>query len=389
MAKKSLAKKILPRLLIVALIVGGAGVYYYKTTQDTDEILYYGEAEAVSYDIYSKAAGIIDEMTVEEGDWVEVEQAVGHIESEAVAYQVEKASVAMDIAKTNERKSTSAARDEERAIQENSIEQLKQQKSMTESSLASARKLYEQSELATASLLAVYELQQRNYEDMTVLVEEGIEPSASLDTLETAVVTSEIAYTTSQLDTSKVANEIQGLKAQITAYEYQISSAQEALTLMDSGYSEEDRTLTELNTSLAEVDGAIAEVALENLSINAYQDGIVESINYEVGDYVGLGSPVLTLYDPTELTLDLYVSESDLLKLEVGKALEFAVVASPDIIINGVVKKIASESMFTPVNIVTASDRERLVFPVTVIIKDAGAIKPGMLLVTDLTGVEE
>lgn len=129
----------------------------------------------------------------------------------------------------------------------------------------------------------------------------------------------------------------------------------------------------------------LLEIQLADYHVVTYYAGVIESVNYEEGEFVNRGSIIGTAYDPNELHMTLYINEQDLSLISVGQLLPLSLTAT-DATYIGEVQSISHEAMYTPMNIVTEQDYQRLVFMVDVKIINSETIRPGMLLSVDLEG---
>ena len=97
------------------------------------------------------------------------------------------------------------------------------------------------------------------------------------------------------------------------------------------------------------------------------------------GEFVGPGTPILTVADPTDLKLTLYVLEGDLGRVRVGQVVSIRSDAFPERAFAGTVTSIANRAEFTPRNVQTQRDRQNLVFAVTVRVPNLdAALKAGL-----------
>jgi len=96
------------------------------------------------------------------------------------------------------------------------------------------------------------------------------------------------------------------------------------------------------------------------------------------GDFVQIGTPLLslTLKKPMELTI--YVPQNQLLDFTVGDKVTVAAVSVSDDEFEGKVVQIAEESIYSPQNLETTEDKAKKVFPVKIEIEDDGTLKSGM-----------
>jgi multidrug resistance efflux pump len=123
----------------------------------------------------------------------------------------------------------------------------------------------------------------------------------------------------------------------------------------------------------------LTQAQMARLELTAPLTGIVQKTVAHRGEYVGPGAPILTVADPSDLKLTLYVLEGDLGRVAVGQPVSVRVDAFPDRVFTGRVKSIADHAEFTPRNVQTQRDRQNLVFAVTVRVPNPdGALKAGL-----------
>jgi HlyD family secretion protein len=128
--------------------------------------------------------------------------------------------------------------------------------------------------------------------------------------------------------------------------------------------------------------GALAQIdaQLENAVIRAPFGGVVSVRHREPGETVGAGLPVLTLQNPGERWVRIYVREDQVGRVALNQTAEITADAYPDSSYAGRVSFIASEAEFTPRNVQTAEERVKLVYAVKVTITGdpRGELKPGV-----------
>ena len=122
-----------------------------------------------------------------------------------------------------------------------------------------------------------------------------------------------------------------------------------------------------------------ALTALANGVITAPFAGRVTVRHREPGETVSPGAPVLTLLDPTDRWVRIYVAEDRIGRVTVGQSAEVSSDSWPDKVYEGHVVYIGSEAEFTPRNVQTSEERTRLVYPVKVQITGDPSfdLKPG------------
>ena len=135
-------------------------------------------------------------------------------------------------------------------------------------------------------------------------------------------------------------------------------------------------------SQLAQARAALG-LARENLSetrLLAPFDGYVISHNFEAGDLIVPGAPVLTVGDLEHPYVYVYVSETQLPRIKPGLHADVTVDGFPNRRFDGVVTEIGNTAEFTPENVQTKDQRiDYLVFRVKVEIADKTRIlKPGL-----------
>lgn len=156
--------------------------------------------------------------------------------------------------------------------------------------------------------------------------------------------------------------------------------ARERLDLIREGAREETLRAARARRAQAEARLASAEASRSNAVIVAPFEGIVTVRHREPGETVPAGAPVLTLLDPSDRWIRVYVREDRLGAVRMGARASIVSDTYPDRVIEGEVVFIGSEAEFTPRNVQTAEERIRLVYPVKVRITGDPefVLKPGL-----------
>jgi len=142
--------------------------------------------------------------------------------------------------------------------------------------------------------------------------------------------------------------------------------AEEALALVREGPRQEAIAAQTAMVGQARANLARTEATLEYASIQAPFPGIVTVRHREPGEAVGPGAPVVTLLDPEDRWVRIYVREDEIGRVDIGMEADIVSDTYPDEIYGGEVIFIGSEAEFTPRNVQTAEERIKLVYPVKV-----------------------
>lgn len=112
----------------------------------------------------------------------------------------------------------------------------------------------------------------------------------------------------------------------------------------------------------------------------ARHDGVVQLTPFEVGEIVPAGRSVVTIQNPQDLWVRIYIPEAEIASVTIGQEMEFAVDAHPGKRFTATVSHISSETEFTPRNVQSQAERLNLVFGVKLQIDPTSAesLRAGM-----------
>jgi HlyD family secretion protein len=116
----------------------------------------------------------------------------------------------------------------------------------------------------------------------------------------------------------------------------------------------------------AEAGLAQAEAALDDAVVRAPFGGVVTIRHRDPGETVSPGAPVVTVMDPADRWVLIYVREDAIGRVSVGQAASIGSDTWPDRDYEGRVTFIASEAEFTPATVQTDEERVKLVYQVKV-----------------------
>ena len=153
----------------------------------------------------------------------------------------------------------------------------------------------------------------------------------------------------------------------------------------------EQRTLVQTGPRAGEIEAQRAQVGearaaveavdalLHNTTIVAPLNGVVTVRHREVNETVAPGQPVLTLMNPRDRWVRVYVPENRLAAVHHGAAATIKSDTFPDRTYRGRVVYVAEEAEFTPKNVQTQEERVKLVYAVKVSIEgdERMELKPG------------
>lgn len=175
----------------------------------------------------------------------------------------------------------------------------------------------------------------------------------------------------------------QALDRAETAYEVAeatLVQAREQLAVLRTGPRPERVAAQRAAVNSAAAAVREVEARLENAIVTSPFAGRVTLRHREAGETVQPGQPVLTLMDPGDRWVQIYIPEDRIGTVSIGQAAVISSDSYPDREHGGEVTFIAGEAEFTPRNVQTREERVKLVYAVRVrIIGDPELVlKPGV-----------
>lgn len=127
----------------------------------------------------------------------------------------------------------------------------------------------------------------------------------------------------------------------------------------------------------AEAAVSLAEVQRGWATVTSPRAGTVVAVTTNAGQNAAPGKTLLTITDPADAFIRVFVPETRLGEVKIGQA---ARVSGGGQTFDGTVSFVASEAEFTPNNVETAEQRDKLVYEVRVTLTGGtnGVLKPGM-----------
>jgi HlyD family secretion protein len=151
--------------------------------------------------------------------------------------------------------------------------------------------------------------------------------------------------------------------------------------------------LTAAEAHLAEADAAVQaalahteriQVDLKESVLTAPRSGRVQFRLHEPGEVLPSGGKVLTLIDPTDVYMTVFLPAETTGQIALGAEARITLDAAPSLVIPAKVSFVADKAQFTPKEVETRSEREKLMFRIKIqidpeLIKGHEAVvKPGL-----------
>mgnify|MGYP003357386126 CR=1 FL=1 len=244
-----------------------------------------------------------------------------------------------------------------------------------------------------------------------VLVDEGSEVKAGDVLAELSSATSSSRLAAAQAQKQRAQEASSRADAEIKAYEQQLRVAQLELDNAQKLRGESLVSDAEVSKRRAARDGAAASVkaaraaraeayaavsgaqALINEAASANDDMLIRSpkagrVEYklaEVGNVIAAGSKVVSLLDPGNVSMSIFLPNAQMIPLKVGDEARI-VLDGLDAVWPARISFIATNAQFTPKSVETTNEREKLMFKVKLRVPPETALQYQRLLKGGMTG---
>ncbi len=335
-----------------------------------EDKIYYGVLEMDKINVSSEISGKIEVLYVDDGYVVKKGQELVAIDDKENRLKVENSEINLKSSENQLQKTLDGTREEQIAAQREVIKQLETQVDQGRKNLVT---------LTSSFKFAVSNLENKKkiYSDTKDLFNKKFESQYNLDVARLNYENAQNQFITAQ-------NSLENGKEALLGYEAQKKAADENLRYMVNGFSKRDVESDKLKIQSSEKGLELAKVYADKNKLVSPIDGLVESVNLKIGEVVNPGIAVVTMLDMNNLWTKIYVPEKILPLIKLNQK----VTVKSDFIdkdYEGEIVYIASDSEFTPMNIVTKKDRMKLVYEIKVkVLNNDGGLKSGMLVGVDL-----
>ena len=141
----------------------------------------------------------------------------------------------------------------------------------------------------------------------------------------------------------------------------ELTSAEQALAEIREGAREEDIQIAMAHVEAAEAEVAAERTRLEDLTIRASRGGLLDSLPWNLGERVPLGSPVAVLLTGERPHARIYIPEPARVGLAIGDPVTVRLDGT-EAAFEGRLHWISQEPAFTPYYSLSQDQRSRLVF---------------------------
>lgn len=368
-------KRVIPLALVA--VAAAAALWWWRGAQAANgaPAVFSGTMEARQIQTGSRVGGRVTEVLVEEGQMVAPGQPLVRFDVTELTAQHKQAQGRVAEAEARLARLRNGFRREEK-------QQAEAQVSQQTSQLTNLREGPRQQEIAQAAAelrAAEAELSgaEAAYKRVDALAASGDMARQQLDETRTRrnVAQARVSAARERLALLQAGTRAEEIRAQQARVEQ--ASAQAAL--VRAGTRPEE--IAEAEARLAQSRAAVAELdaRLNEGEVRAPAAALAEVVAVRPGDLVPPGRAVVTLLEPTQMWVRVYVPESLVGALRIGQPMEVEAAVTPGKWYAAHVEQIPAQGEFLPRNIQTREDRAHIVYGVKVRIDARDhPLKPGM-----------
>ncbi len=402
-------RRIIPILLILAVIGGGTYWWSRQQTQATAGLKGSGSMEAEQINVGSEVAGRVAQVLADEGQQIKAGQVLFQLDDTLLSAQRAQAEAAVNTAHAQRDQLVARARPEQLEAAQATI-------SSTQATLSGAQAdlnrllsgaTNDQIAAAQAQLEAAQAQAKIIQDSYTAIVnahgmihdlrkdppivngkripvgggivlgvaEERLRPQ--LEAANSQVAAAQAAL--NKLLSGPTSPEIRSAQARVAAAQGQLQTVQAQYDLLATGPSREQVAAADAAVAQAEEALRTFDVQADKLVVRAPQDSVVIARNVETGEVVGPGATVFVLGQLDTLQLTVYLPEDSYGQVKLGQAAQVTVDSYPGVTFTASVVQIADQAEFTPRNVQTVEGRRTTVYAIKLDVPNPdGKLKPGM-----------
>ena len=365
----------LPLLIAAILLLGGC-------SNGPPEMS--GTIEAQRTTVAAEMSGRLLGIHVTEGQVVAAGELLLQFDCDVQELQQQQAEAGVQLAQAQLDLLNDGARPQEIAAAEAQIAIIEQRLEMARS--GATRHQRNQLQAGIEAVEARIALAERSLERALALTNSGSAPALTADEAATqlSVLQAERDRLNAQLREAR--HGARGEELEILTQ--QLSQANQQLEILREGARTPQVAAAEANVLLARTQVDLAREAVERCSVVAPVGGTVDIVDFEAGEVVPMGAPLIAIAQSSDFRVRTYAAQELLGDLAVGDALTVVVDGFESADVAGEVTRIYDSPEFADGNVQTPEDRMLLVYRVDLVITSAEdvTLRPGMTVVVDFTG---
>jgi HlyD family secretion protein len=365
-------KAILP-IAAVAAIGGFTAWRILGNSADPNVIRLSGNIELTQVDLSFKTAGRISELNVDEGTAVTAGQVISRLESAELQKQIERERAGVDSASSSLVQLRTAIQFQSASI-DGDVALRRAELAAAESRLQEMLNGSRPQELETAKAMQAeaqtqHDIAQRDWERAQRLYKNDDISTSQYDQFKAKfdATAATLKRAKEQLNLVKEGPR----KEQIDQQRSQVERARAALKLseanrIDLKRRQEETTMRQAEIARAEAQTGALGVQMNDRTLISPINGVVLTKSAERGEVLAAGATVVTLGEVAKPWVRGYVGEKDLGRVKLGMPAWLSTDSFPGKKYEGKITFISSEAEFTPKQIQTYEERQKLVYRIKI-----------------------
>lgn len=356
--------------LILAVAVAFAVYMNYKRTADTTPEGFAssnGRLQLQNIDVASLRAGRVSQVLVHEGDLVEKGTPLVTLSSEELDTQLQGAEAAKSQAEAAKlqaegRKSQAQAA---KARAEGAVTRAMGTEKRAEGGYARTQGGVNQADAVIAAKKAQLQIALDNLNNTKALRKDDLVSIAELQQREQAYQAAKAEVLAAQAAKAQAAAGGTEAQAGIAEAQSGIAEAKAAVAEAQAGINQAQAGIEQAQAGINQAQSQINRVKSiqSDMYVRAPQAGRVEYRIVEVGNVIAPGSKVVTLVDPNDVYLEIFLPTDSSNQVQIGSPARI-VLDGIKAVFPAKVSFVANQSQFTPKSVETKNEREKMMYRV-------------------------
>ena len=335
MRKKIVSIVVVVLVILVLITLSVWGTKYFNHPADTN--IYSGTIEGTELPVQPELGGRIVDLQVHEGQVIKAGDLIAKLDDS-------QAKISLDTAKSQQIQAQAKLNDLLGGARAEEIRRLKE--------------VLTQANANVAGLTQNLQFEENNLADDQKLYEGGAISKQIVDVQQ---------------------NKLDTLKAQYEGAQASVNAAQASLDQAQAGNTQPTIQAQKAAVDVTAQSVKAAELNLSKLIIKSPAGGQVLYQHVELGQVVNPGTTLVTILDPNNLWIKIYIPEAKLSQVKVGGIAFIAVDSYPGKSFKGQIQYLSNQAEFTPKNVQTKEERTTTVYAVKLSITEGkDQLKAGM-----------
>lgn len=384
-------KKRIRIVLPILLVLIGIGVYFYfsENHENPNRIICSGNIEVTEARLSFKIPGRLRERLVDEGEEVNIGQLLAALDDTDQRLAVAQAEANLGYARAVLDELEAGSRSEDIQQAEARVEQaqsvlLELERGSRSQEIADAKAEVKRAAASLEGTKSQMELAKSDHDRYRQLHEDGVISVREYDVYrkkyETALSANEEARARLRSAKEKLSLRKEGPRPeQIEQARAALRQAKAAYDLIKAGPRVETIRQARAKVEVASEALRQAEQQAAYTKLHTPFDGVILSKAAEPGEYLNVGSPVVTVGNLDRVFLRAYINETDLGRIKLGQEVDVFTDTYPEKVFKGRISFISSQAEFTPKSVQTSEERVKLMYRIKIDLSNPDrALKPGM-----------